>query len=213
MDNLTSKFINLTTTDSIIDSTTDSIIDSTTDSIIDSTTDSILTNKVDTKSVDTNNKILKKQKKTIYWGIELSNDLFDNSIIKEFLTDKGKNLIPLPLSVKKKGIHSTLVFFKKDCDSSFYDECESYYSKYDNKIANLIIPRFGYSENALALDVESIKYDNEEIKSYAIKQHVTMALKEGIFAVDSVKTLLGEGTIIDFDIPLSINGTIKRFYF
>ena len=64
-------------------------------------------------------------------------------------------------------------------------------------------------------------YNDEELKEYekdvptnATIQHITLALKEGILAKDSVKTLTeSSGIIVTFDIPLILVGEIKRYLF
>ena len=134
----------------------------------------------------------------VYWGVELSNDLFEIPEIKHFLKNH-KNLISLPK------IHSTLIY-----NNTSYDE---YYSLYENKECTLIVPSYAYSYDALVLNVESVKYNNKNINTHNIKQHITLALKKNISPVESIKTLLGQGTIVNFKFPLIIYGKIKKFNF
>lgn len=148
------------------------------------------------------NKKKKKERKIVYYAVSIENELFEKfeNVLKE--NDK---------LIKLEKIHSTLIFFKNH-DPSLYEECKTYYSKFENIQVNIDIVGYGISENAFALDVSGIQCGDEEIKTYAIKQHITMALKENIKAVESVKTLLGEGTVVKLDEPLKITGFIKPYY-
>lgn len=148
------------------------------------------------------NKKKKKERKIVYYAVSIENELFEKfeNVLKE--NDK---------LIKLEKIHSTLIFFKNH-DPSLYEECKIYYSKFENMQVNIDIVGYGISENAFALDVSSIKCEDEEIKSYAVKQHITMALKKEIKAFESVKTLLGEGTVVKLDEPLKITGFIKPYY-
>ena len=148
------------------------------------------------------NKKKKKERKIVYYAVSIENELFEKfeNVLKE--NDK---------LIKLEKIHSTLIFFKNH-DPSLYEECKIYYSKFENMQVNIDIVGYGISENAFALDVSSIKCEDEEIKSYAVKQHITMALKKEIKAFESVKTFLGEGTVVKLDEPLKITGFIKPYY-
>ena len=148
------------------------------------------------------NKKKKKERKSVYYAVSIENELFEKfeNVLKE--NDK---------LIKLEKIHSTLIFFKNH-DPSLYEECKIYYSKFENMQVNIDIVGYGISENAFALDVSSIKCEDEEIKSYAVKQHITMALKKEIKAFESVKTFLGEGTVVKLDEPLKITGFIKPYY-
>ncbi len=126
--------------------------------------------------------------------------VMSDSIIKDCL-NSNSNLIPF------KKIHSTMLFVGgKDTND------EEYYFSNQNRKCIIEIDGHGYSNNALALRVKSVKFsdDNTDVKTFAIKQHVTVALAKNIKAVDSVKTLLGEGTIIDYEKPLIVEGILLR---
>jgi hypothetical protein len=163
----------------------------------------------------------------LYWAIELSREeVMKNKQISDFLANHPE-LIPLDK------IHSTLLFvgrtkkpkneknlsdlmsekLKITDDSDIPNNPEEPYIKINNLDCVLTINQFGFSENALALDVESIlfQHDNSKCPSNAIKQHVTLALAKGVKAVDSVKTLLGEGTIEKLDVPLILYGKVKGY--
>jgi len=147
-----------------------------------------------------------KKNMTAYWGVALSNDVFENELIKSFL-EEHKELVPL------KKIHSTLLYVGKK-----ENPLEETYKDLEGIECTLIIPGYGYSENAMAFKVDGVTYigaDNMtvNVQSFAVQQHVTMALKAGTKAVDSVKTLLGEGTFVEFPETLKIAGHIKRYLF
>ena len=148
------------------------------------------------------NKKKKKERKIVYYAVHIENELFEK--FEDVLKENDK-------LIKLEKIHSTLIFFKNH-DPSLYEECKIYYSKFENMQVNIDIVGYGISENAFALDVSSIKCEDEEIKSYAVKQHITMALNKEIKAFESVKTFLGEGTVVKLDEPLKITGFIKPYY-
>jgi hypothetical protein len=146
----------------------------------------------------------KKKNLTSYWGVQLDNTLFDNLIIKQVLSD-NKELIPLTK------IHSTLLYVgKKEGNLD-----EEIIRPFENKKCLVTIDAFGSSEDALSMRVESIISDNIDIPSFATKQHITTALKQGIQAKDSVNTLLGcEGSKITFVHPkIVLEGIVKRYLF
>jgi hypothetical protein len=155
----------------------------------------------------------------LYWAIKLSmEDVMKNSQIKDFITTHNE-LTPLDK------IHSTLLFVgrkkkvKQEEIESIMDglkikeDPEEPYIKSNQKDCILIVKQFGYSSNAMALDVDSIAFtdDNSKCPSNAMKQHVTLALSNGTNAVDSVKTLLGEGTIVILETPLKLYGKVKGY--
>jgi len=148
------------------------------------------------------NELSNKEKKkllTAYWGIRVdSSDILNNIEIKTFL-ETHKELIPLTK------MHSTLLFVgKKICAD------EIVFEPHKDKIYSLTINQFGYNDNALAIEVANI---NPSVPTFAIKQHITVALKTGEKAVNSVKTLIGEGNIITLEKPLIINGIVTKYLF
>ena len=177
------------------------IIDDTKEDLTLKKTSEIIENEKSIEAVIVNKK-KKKERKIVYYAVHIENELFEK--FEDVLKENDK-------LIKLEKIHSTLIFFKKH-DPSLYEECKNYYSKFENMQVIVDIVGYGISENAFALDVSSIKCDDEEIKSYAIKQHITMALRESIKAFESVKTLLGEGTVVKLDEPLKITGFIKPYY-
>lgn len=148
-------------------------------------------------------KLTKKERKklTMYWGVELGNDVFDNPQIKSFLDEH-------PDLIKLEKIHSTLLFVGKKINKD-----EEVISPFSGKECEILIDAYGYSDDALTLRVKSITADNQTVPTFAIQQHITMALKKGIFAKDSVKTLLGEGTVEIFTEPIILTGKVKRYMF
>ena len=151
--------------------------------------------------------IKSKKDLTAYWGISLSTSILEHSEIKRIL-EENPQLIPL------KNIHSTLLYVGKK-----EDDREKNYIMLEGVLCNLTITEIGVSEKAMALKVDKIVYTNDDnIEKELIsfpnqQQHITLALKQGIKPVDSVKTLLGEGTIIILTKPLIIQGHIKRYLF
>lgn len=164
-------------------------------------------------SLETDIKEKKTNKKnlTAFWGVSISlSVILQNELITKCLSE-NKNLIVLT-----KPIHTTLLYVGKKPDNPN----ESSYNNKEGKKCVLIIDSFGYSGDALALKVSSIKYINDSISadvdsnvpSYATIQHITLALKKGIPAKDSINALV-DGTIIKFDIPIVIISEIKRYLF
>ncbi len=152
----------------------------------------------------------------LYWAIELSLDeVMQNQQIKDFIISHN-NLIPL------EKIHSTLLFvgrkkkskeLETDLVNLSLNDAEEPYIKNNQRDCVLTIKQFGFSSKAMALDVESIvfKDDSTECPTNAIRQHVTMALSKDTKAVDSVKTLLGEGTIEILNEPLKLYGKVRGY--
>jgi hypothetical protein len=157
--------------------------------------------------------------------------VYDDSRVKEILSNNS-HLIPL------KSIHSTLVYIGKKKS----DRRDDKYRSFEGIECIVIIDRYGLSENALALGVQSInissstigvqtisvsksvnEYANTSLNNMhtkivptdAVCQHVTMALKSGINAKDSVQTLLDEKTVhyFDNDNKITLKGIVKRYLF
>jgi len=95
------------------------------------------------------------------------------------------------------------------------------------KECTVTVDAFGYSENAMALRVESVTCDNGDGHSVAVPSfanhnqlHVTMALKDGVKPVDSVITLLPSsvdadgnvGTVVPFTEKLVLKGKLKKIF-
>jgi len=161
----------------------------------------------------------KNNKMVMYWAIELSlEEVIKNQQIKNFMASHPE-LVPL------EKIHSTLLFVgrkKKVTNDNIEnimeelkikEDPEEQYIKSERRECVLTVKQFGYSVNAMALDVDSIIFNDDSSKcpSNAIRQHVTMALANKTKAVDSVKTLLGEGTIEVLDVPLKLYGKVKGY--
>ena len=155
-----------------------------------------------------------KKNLTSYWGIALSDDtrnfIFNNLQIKEILNN-NHNLIPL------LKIHSTLLYVGKKLN-----EDEAKFLPFENKECVLIVNEVGYSNDSMALKVESINLekglieDNNTIPSFAETQHVTLALRTSVMAKDSVKSVNGENkdaVKVVFNESLQLKGIVKRFLF
>jgi len=163
----------------------------------------VVTDKLAQLSVDTATKKKSRKNLTAYWGIELDTNIFDHQHIHIHLTEK-------PDLIKLDKIHSTLLYVGKKDDNPHEDK----YHHIEGKDCQLTISKFGCSTDAMALFVDKITYHNEQheevnVPTHAIQQHVTMALKKGVKAVDSIKCF--EHGLIDLPEPLVIRGKIKRY--
>lgn len=153
-----------------------------------------------------------KKNLTAFWGISVDKDIIlQNEQVKKCLSENPE------LIVLTKPVHTTLLYVGKKPDNP--DELK--FIPLEKKKCTVIVNGFGYSKDALALRVTKMTYNDEELKEYekdvptnATIQHITLALKEGILAKDSVKTLTeSSGIIVTFDIPLILVGEIKRYLF
>ena len=163
-----------------------------------------LTNQLQQLTIDTT---VKKHKHTAYWGIELQPSSIDHPLITRHLTDRPE-LIPL------KSIHSTLLFVGKKPDNPDEDK---YFPLQDLK-CQVNISSFGVSDDAMALKVDSIKLidqqasnSSQDVPSHASTQHVTFALKDGIKAVNSIRSF--DHTMVALEQPIMIIGKIKRYMY
>lgn len=172
-------------------------------------TSNVKTSDVKTSDVKTNSK--SKKNLTAYWGIKLSTDLFDNDIIKEKLTLQ-------PQLVMRNELHSTLLYVGKKPD--IFNE--NIFKPLENVICTLIINCIGLTSDAMALGVKSIKYESInldgqidliDMPTFADKQHITIALKPGIAAKDSVLTLNNDSTYEMLIEPLIVKGKVTRYLF
>ena len=146
--------------------------------------------KVRTKNVN--------QNRTQYWGISVDTNVVLNH--PEIFIPKELGLVP------NKDMHTTLLFVGGKA-SNEYDE-------HIDKECTMAVVGYGYSDKALALEVGEVLFaDTEEpVKSHAVKQHITVALAKGTKAVDSVKTLLGEATMVrKFVEPIILHGKLRRY--
>ena len=148
-------------------------------------------------------KLTKKERKylTMYWAVELDNGVFDNEEIKKILDEH-------PSLIKLGKIHSTLLFVGKKINKD-----EEIFLSFAEKECCVTIDSFGYSDDAMALNIKSIICDDNVVPSFATRQHVTMALKEGVAAKDSVNTLLGDGTVKLLSTNITITGNVKRYIY
>lgn len=145
---------------------------------------------------------VKKPRKTLYWGVELS---LHEAHTPEILCHLAEN----KLLISQRKIHTTLLYVggKENPAENLFFESES-------KNCILKVTGYGYNDVALALDVAEVKFADSglDVQTFAVKQHVTIALAAGTKAVDSVKTLIGEGTVVLFDKPLYLEGILTRYF-
>jgi 2'-5' RNA ligase len=159
--------------------------------------------------------IQKKQRKTLYWCIELDAEIIKNhDLIKKSLEENSEELTPL------KQMHTTLLYVgRKD------DERENVFEEHKQKLCNVTISGHGVSTDAIALKVSKLEFapNNElnniinitdKVPTFAVVQHVTVALnnKKGVKAMDSIKAF-EEGVFIPYDNEFVVTGKIKQCFY
>jgi hypothetical protein len=154
---------------------------------------------------DLKNIIKDKKKRILYIGIDINNKIIDD-ILDSILNDKTKPNF-LENKTKKEEYHVTLIFkpTKEEIDQipSQETKCKIY------------LEGIGYSENAVAIKVEKILTEREEIVPYFLKKegilHITISLAEGIKPVNSYLAI-NEGNYDKFEEIICIDGNIKYYY-
>lgn len=147
-----------------------------------------------------------KKNLTSYWGIEFTNDMDS-----QLSAAAAPTLLTNPALVPLKKCHSTLLFVGKKENPD-----EQIFSDFEGKSCSVTIDAFGFSDDALAFRVTQIITLEDiprTVPSFAAKQHITFALRAGMAAKDSVKTLQGEGQIIKLESPIILSGRVKRFLY
>lgn len=154
--------------------------------------------------------IPKKNRKnlTSYWGISLDHNIhqiFEHPQIKSQLSSQ-------PQLINLEHIHSTLLYVGKKEDNPH----EQTYLPIEGKECQLVITTFGCSGDAAALLINEMTYINDQnetvtVPTHAFRQHVTLSLKKGIKAVDSIKCF--DNGLIQLSEPMIITGKIKRYLF
>ncbi len=126
---------------------------------------------------------------TAFWGVEITS----------FIQSNISDLIPL------KSIHSTLLYVTPKTKSK-----EVVFKSLEGIFCDIYITGCRYSEFAMIFLVDSIvrKDNNETIPSFSKLQHITLALKEGIKARDSVK-LTSNCPVYPYQ--LVIDGYVKKY--
>lgn len=166
-------------------------------------------NKNTTNKNTTNTTVVQKKEKgpklPVYWAVEIDNEIFEHPQVKKYLEEN-------PHLVKLQKIHSTLLYVGKQHDTLADKITEI--SQHSGKKCKLQVNGFGYSETACALSILSIVLDDSEniMPSYPNKhQHITLALKHGTKAVESVETLVRENrTFVEFpDGGIVLYGNVK----
>jgi|SRR5579872_459267 len=141
---------------------------------------------------------------TLYWGIEL-----DPAVILEHPTVKS-TLASHPEVIPLTKMHSTLLYVGGERNNPNEESLKPY----ENKLCTLTIDAVGSSLKAVALRVTDIHFQEEtpdKVPTYAVLQHITVALSSDTKAVNSVKTLQGEGDIVVFEEDMELKGVIKRY--
>ena len=149
----------------------------------------------------------KKPLKTVYWGIEVD--------IATILAHEpvAKSLTENPQLVPLKKMHTTLLFVGRK-----EDERDKLFLPYKDQMCQISVNAHGLSQDALALRVSKLEFVDDTIKGDAvpaypnIAQHVTVALKDGVKAVESVKSF-AEGVMVDYDSDLVLTGKLTQYFF
>lgn len=96
-----------------------------------------------------------------------------------------------------------------------YNQNVELYVKHIDKECKMVITGHGISNKAMALKVKSIKFKNTDIdvKSFSAQQHITVALSKDTKAVDSIKTLLGEGIVTIYPEPFIVYGKLTIYIY
>lgn len=159
-----------------------------------------------------NTQPLSKKNMTAYWGIPVPSSLVINH-------PTIKKIIELYPNLKlNKKFHITLLYVGKKIS-----DLEEQFKPLEGKPCEVTINCIGHSENAIALGIDNIAIANDttelSVPFHGTKRHITIALGPTTKAVDSVKCLLGEGTVVDLDgqneqiEPIKFTAPIKRFLF
>lgn len=148
----------------------------------------------------------KKPRKTLYWGIHFNVETILNHPLVKQSMDENPQLKP------NKQMHTTLLYVgRKD------DDREKAFDQFKGKSCAVTVSGHGISTNALALKVTQLVFVDDDIKSepvptFATMQHVTVGLKEGVKAVDSIKSF-EEGTCIDYGEDFVLTGKLTQYFF
>jgi len=156
-------------------------------------------------STSTNTKANKKNL-TSYWGIE-----FTDNTDTQLMAAAATTLVSLPNLVPLKKCHSTLLFVGKKVNPD-----EAVFADFEGLPCIVIVDAFGFTQDALAFrvkEISTVESPPRNVPSFAAKQHITYALRAGVAAKDSVKTLLGDGTVVELDSELILTGKVKRFLY
>ena len=130
---------------------------------------------------------------TKFWGVDLGVNMLKPPVPDEY------KLIPL------KFIHSTLLFAMPRNKSK-----EKMLAPLENLTCDVYILGYRYSKSAAIMIVEKIVAENtdEIIPSFSNFQHITLALREGFKAKDSVKLTSRSHT---YQYNMLIKGCIRRY--
>jgi hypothetical protein len=144
---------------------------------------------------------ISKKKLTSYWGVSIPHTVFEHQSIKDCLSQH-------PLLIPLEHVHSTLLYVGKKDDNPY----EPIYFPLEDQECRIHISHYGFSENAMALQVDSIlDQRGYSLPSHAVRQHITMALKKGVKAVDSPKCF--DCQLVELNPPLDLIGKVKRYFY
>lgn len=147
------------------------------------------------------------KKKTLYWGIDISNESI-TPILKKHNIDDYVNINKMNL---KNEFHATLLFIKKD---NLHEEEK--YKKLEGTACKLEISVLGKTPNAVAARIDKMTYnlDNDEIdvpSDQKLVNHITIALGNGTKAKDSIFSLQDEINLTNLPETITLYGTIRRY--
>jgi hypothetical protein len=147
---------------------------------------------------------MKRKNLTVYWGIELNQDLFDHP-------DLIGSLVNHPQLIPLKHIHSTLLYVGKKENNPL----EEIFRPLEQQDCYLILSHYGCSDEAMTIIVDQMTYKNgtevKNVPSYVPQQHITLALKPGVKPIDSVNCL--QQSMLSLKAPIEVRGHIKRFLY
>ena len=143
-----------------------------------------------------------KKMMTLYWGIPVDTNIINNLISTN---ETIQNMIKEHNLVIRQSFHVTLLFVGKKVNES-----EQLFVPLTNTVCEIEIDAIGYSTDAIALRVSNIKGDSD-VPFFGKQKHITIALKNGVLPVDSVNTLLGQGTILELPERITISGKVRKY--
>jgi hypothetical protein len=166
--------------------------------VIDSVTDSLKSMNVSPAET-----AVPTKRKYVYWGVEVdAKTVLEIPEVSDFLA-QNPHLVP------RERMHTTLLWVGR---KSAVDD--SHYNSLIGRDCDLLVERFGTSDRALALDVRRVVFADsyKDVPARpAQRQHVTVALADGEKAVDSVLTLVGQGTVYDLQDTVTLRGKLQGY--
>lgn len=143
---------------------------------------------------------VKKIRKTLFWGVKLDpQSVFCNDEIKDILRN-------YPNVTALKHLHVTLLYVGRKTDPN-----EDLFMPFKYKICTIVCNSIGFNDDAIALRVVSLRYNDEDqcIIDPDRVYHVTLALRESVKAKDSINVFLCNETQLSN--PITLSGPIIAY--